>query len=148
MPYEIIERDYLVSDNKQKLDIPFIHNYLSKESYLAHNIPVDVVRRSIENSISFGVYHLGKQVGFARVTTDKATFAYLADVFIIEHYRGKGLSRMLLESIHAHPELQGLRRWMLGTRDAHGLYIKIGWTSIPNPDRFMQLHFPDVYIKD
>jgi GNAT superfamily N-acetyltransferase len=84
-------------------------------------------------------------VGFARVVTDKATFAYLADVFIIVSYRGKGLSKLLLESIHAHPEVQGLRRWMLGTRDAHGLYQKFGWTPIPNPDRFMQLHFPDVY---
>jgi GNAT superfamily N-acetyltransferase len=148
MPYEKTKDSYLVSDNKQKLNIAFIHNYLSRESYWAANIPLDVVERSIENSLSFGVYHLNEQVGFARVISDKATFAYLADVFIIEPYRGKGLSRLLLESIHAHPEVQGLRRWMLGTRDAHGLYQKFGWTSLPNPDRFMQLHFPDVYRKD
>jgi GNAT superfamily N-acetyltransferase len=148
MPYEIQKGDYLVSDDKQKIDLTFVHEYLSKESYWAQNIPVDVVTRSIENSISYGVYHSGKQVGFARVVTDKATFAYLADVFIIESYRGKGLSRMLLECIHAHPDVQGLRRWMLGTRDAHGLYTKFGWTPIPYPDRFMQLHFPDVYKKD
>ena len=145
MAYEIQKEDYLVSDDKQRLDITFIHTYLSNESYWAQNIPLEVVKRSIENSISFGVYHLNKQVGFARVTTDKATFAYLADVFMVESYRGKGLSRMLLEAIHAHPDVQGLRRWMLGTRDAHGLYEKYGWTSIPYPDRFMQLHYPDVY---
>jgi GNAT superfamily N-acetyltransferase len=148
MTYEIQKDDYLVSDDKQKIDLTFVHEYLSKESYWAQNIPVDVVKRSIENSISYGVYHSGKQVGFARVVTDKATFAYLADVFIIESYRGKGLSRMLLECIHAHPDVQGLRRWMLGTRDAHGLYTKFGWSPIPYPDRFMQLHFPDVYKKD
>lgn len=145
MAYEIQKDDYLVSDDKSKIDVRFVHHYLSSECYWSQNIPEEVVVRSIENSLSFGVYYVDRQVGFARVITDKATFAYLADVFIIEDFRGRGLSKLLVESIHAHPDVQGLRRWMLGTRDAHGLYAKFGWTAIPNPERFMQIHNADIY---
>jgi N-acetylglutamate synthase-like GNAT family acetyltransferase len=134
----------LVSDDQQKLDIPFIHQVLS-HSYWAENIPQATVEQSIRHSISFGVYLNEKQVGFARVISDQATFAYLADVFIVERYRGNGFSKRLMETIHAHPDLQGLRRWMLGTRDAHSLYRQFAWTDITHPELFMQKHDPNVY---
>lgn len=145
--YSAKKDNYLVSTDKSLLDVGMIHNYLSTESYWAMHIPLDVVERSVANSLCFGVYNGKEQVGFARVITDKATFAYLADVFIIETHRGKGLSKWLMETIHAHPELQGLRRWMLGTRDAHGLYEQFGWTRFDETlsRRFMQLHNKDVY---
>ena len=142
------EKDgYSISTDKAKLDIGVIHHYLSVESYWAKNIPLEVVQRSIDNSLCFGLYHQHIQIGFARLVTDKATFAYLADVFIIESYRGKGLSKWLVQTIQAYPEVQGLRRWLLGTKDAHGLYAQSGWTPIPEEmiSRFMQLHNPDVY---
>jgi GNAT superfamily N-acetyltransferase len=146
--------DYLVSTDPSLLDIDVIHNYLSKVSYWAANIPIETVRTSVDNSLCFGLYcdgkqnlPAGRQVGFARLVTDKATFAYLADVFIIDDFRGKGLSKWLMETIQSHPELQGLRRWMLGTRDAHGLYEQFGWTVLDEDTRkrFMQRHFKDVY---
>ncbi len=138
---------YSVSTNPTKLNISSIHNYLSIESYWAKGIPFDVVKKSIDNSLCFGVYKNNQQVGFARVVTDKATFAYLADVFIFPEYRGKGLAKWLMATIHAHPDLQGLLRWLLGTRDAHALYEKFGWTYVTEQisKRFMQLHNPDVY---
>ncbi len=138
---------YSISTDNAKLDMGFIHQYLSEESYWAQNIPLEVVRRSIENSLCFGLYHQDKQIGFARLVTDKATFAYLADVFIIEMYRGKGLSKWLIQFIHTYPDVQGLRRWLLGTKDAHGLYAQFGWKPIPEDliHRFMQIHNPEVY---
>lgn len=143
-----IEKDgYLISTDQGRLDIRLIHQFLSVESYWAKNIPIEVVERSIINSICFGMYGECGQIGFARLVTDKATFAYLADVFILPEHRGKGLSKWLIATIHAHPDVQGLRRWMLGTRDAHGLYAQFGWTPIPEElvTRFMQLHNLDVY---
>lgn len=143
-----IEKDgYLISTDPARLDITVIHQYLSEESYWAQNIPKDVVQRSIDHSLCFGLYYKEKQVGFARLVTDRATFAYLADVFILPDHRGKGLSKWLMETIHAHPDVQGLRRWLLGTKDAHGLYAQFGWTPLPEElaARFMQLHNPDVY---
>lgn len=139
--------DFLISDDRKLLDLDLIHQYLSQESYWAKGIPKDVVKRSIDHSVCFGIYTNQHQIGFARVVTDQATFAYLADVFILEEYRGKGLSKWLVETIHLHPDLQGLRRWLLGTRDAHGLYAKFGWTVFTEEvsKRFMQKHFPDVY---
>ena len=119
--YEARKESYLISTASSLLHMDVIHDYLSKESYWARNIPGDIVERSISNSLCFGLYEKDKQIGFARVVTDKATFAYLADVFIIENHRGKGLSKWLMEVILAHPALQGLRRIMLATRDAHGL---------------------------
>lgn len=144
---EFEKSGYLISTDHTKLDIGVIHQYLSEESYWAKHIPLEVVKRSIDNSLCFGLYHQDTQIGFARLVTDKATFAYLADVFIIELYRGKGLSKWLVQTIHAYPEVQGLRRWMLGTRDAHGLYAQFGWKPIPEEllHRFMQFHDPDVY---
>jgi GNAT superfamily N-acetyltransferase len=145
--YEKINNGYRISTDAGLLDIAIIHNYLANESYWANNIPVEVVEQSINNSLCFGLYHNLEQIGFARIITDKATFAYLADVFILEGHREKGLSKWLLTVIQAHPELQGLRRWMLGTRDAHGLYEQFGWSVLSEEirPRFMQRHFPDVY---
>jgi GNAT superfamily N-acetyltransferase len=134
---EIIKGDYSISDDKTKLDVAFIHHFLS-HSYWAENIPVAVVEKSIAGSMCFGVYHQQQQVGFARVITDKATFAYLADVFVKENHRGHGLSKWLVEVIMDNNDLQGLRRFMLATRDAHGLYAKFGFTPLTNTDRWMQ----------
>jgi len=123
------KNEFDISDDKKLLNIEYIHDYLSKKSYWAMDIPFETVKRSIEGSVCFGVYDKEKQIGFARVISDKATFAYLADVFIDEAYRGKGLSKWLMEVIINHPELQGFRRWMLATRDAHGLYEKFHSSS-------------------
>ncbi len=138
---------YSISTDPGLLNVSMIHRYLSEESYWAKQIPLSVVERSVANSFCFGVYHQNEQVGFARLVTDKATFAYLADVFILPEHRGKGLSKWLVQTIHAHPDLQGLRRWVLATRDAHGLYAQFGWKPLPEEivPRFMQLHNPDVY---
>jgi len=121
-----------------------IYAYLA-QSYWSPGIPREVVGRAIEGSLCFGVFHQGNQIGFARVVTDKATFAYLADVFILQPYRGKGLSKRLMTFILAHADLQGLRRFMLATRDAHGLYKQFGFAELANPARFLELHRPDVY---
>ena len=144
---DLEKQGYLISADPSKLDIAVIHQYLSRESYWAKNIPLQTVERSIANSFCFGVYYHDVQIGFARLVTDKATFAYLADVFVLPEHRGKGLSKWLIETIHAHPDVQGLRRWMLGTKDAHGLYAQFGWKPIPEEmmSRFMQLHNPDLY---
>jgi GNAT superfamily N-acetyltransferase len=138
---------YSISTDPAQLDIAMVHQYLSTESYWAKDIPLAVVQRSIDNSFCFGVYLGAQQVGFARLVTDKATFAYLADVFILPAHRGIGLSKRLIQYMQAHPEMNGLRRWLLGTRDAHDLYAQFGWKPLP-PElvpRFMQLHNPDVY---
>ena len=147
--YESRNGQYCISTNKALLNIECIHNYLSSESYWAANIPKEIVIRSVENSLCFGLYVEDTQIGFARIITDKTTFAYLADVFVLKEYRGKGLSKWLMQEIHAHPELQTLRRWILGTRDAHGLYKQFGWTNFTEEvaARFMQQHNPDVYKK-
>ena len=145
--------DYLINTDPAWLDLDVIHAFLSEHSYWARGIPRDVVTRSITNSLCFGVYSVEnngsnpnrRQVGFARVTTDRATFAYLADVFILPEHRGQGLSKRLMEAILIHPDLQGLRRWMLATADAHELYRGFGFTSLAQPERFMQRHDPDVY---
>lgn len=138
---------YAISTEKHRLDIFCIHHFLSKSSYWAKDIPIEVLQRAIEHSICFGLYHHDKQIGFARVVTDQATFAYLADVFVLDEYRGKGLSKYLMEEIHQYPLLQGLRRWMLVTKDAQGLYQQFGWELIPETviGRFMQIHQPDIY---
>lgn len=147
--YESRKEDFLISTNPALLDIAVIHQYLSGQSYWAEGIPLEAVKKSIDNSLCFGLYHGRQQVGFARLVTDKATFAYLADVFILEDHRGRGLSKWMIQMIHDHPELQGLRRWMLGTRDAHGLYQQFGWAPLGEEAcrRFMQRHNKDVYRK-
>ena len=130
--------DYTISTDKAQLDIALIHRFLSQESYWAQNIPLDVVQRSIDNSLCFGVYHHDQQVGFARVITDQATFAYVADVFIVPEHRGQGLSKQLMTVISDWPTLQGLRRWMLATNDAHALYRQFGFAALDQPDLLMQ----------
>ncbi len=147
MHYQATKDDYIISTDSSLLNVGVIHNYLSNESYWANNIPAEVVEKSINNSLCFGLYYNDQQIGFARVVTDKATFAYLADVFIISVHRGKGLSKWMMEVIQSHPELQGLRRWMLGTRDAHGLYEQFGWTVLDEDTRkrFMQRHNKNAY---
>ena len=149
----MVNTEYLISADPAQLDLHLIHQFLSEHSYWARGIPREVVARSIANSLCFGVYVVEnptpipdlRQVGFARVTTDRATFAYLGDVFILPEHRGRGLSKRLMDEILAHPDLQGLRRWMLATADAHELYRKYGFTALSNPDRFMQRHDADVY---
>ena len=128
------------------MDIDLIHSFLTR-SYWAEGISKEIISRSVEGALCFGVFENDKQVGFARMITDKATFAYLADVFIIDEYRGLGLSKWLMEVIMSHPDLQGLRRLMLATRDAHELYKKFGFTQLNNVDRWMHIHYPDVYKK-
>jgi GNAT superfamily N-acetyltransferase len=142
------KEDYEISTDKSKLDIAFIHTYLSKETYWAKNIPLEIVQQSIEGSICFGIFHNARQVGFARMVTDCATFGYLADVFIIDEYRGKGLSKWLMEEITNYPGFKNLRRWMLGTKDAHGLYKQFGFTEIQKPERLMQRIMFDSYPAD
>lgn len=136
--------EYTTSTEKSRLDVDVIHGFLTN-SYWAAGIPRAVVERSIEHSLPFGVYHGARQVGFARVITDYTTFAYIGDVFVIEEYRGRGLSKRLMEAVVNHPDLQGLRRWLLLTRDAHGLYEKVGFTPSRTPERLMERYFADVY---
>ena len=133
-----------IDSNPARLDMDVIHGYLTS-SYWAKGISRELVERAVRNSLCFGVYDGDRQVGFARLVTDQATFAYLADVFILESHRGRGLSKKLMAQIAADPRLQGLRRWVLATRDAHGLYARFGFTPLANPQRFMELHNPDVY---
>lgn len=141
-----IKDNYLISTDKSKLDITVIHGFLST-SYWAEEIPVEIVRKAIENSLCFGVYDGEKQVGFARVITDYATFGYLADVFIVESERGKGLSKWLVECILMHPQLQGLRNFCLMTQDAHTLYARYGFKNIPKPENFMAKKIDGIYKK-
>ena len=136
---------YFISTDKSLLDLSMIHDFLSRESYWAKNIPLETVRKSIEHSLCFGVFDANQQVGFARVITDFATIAYLGDVFILESHRGRGLSKRLMQTVVAHPELQGLRRWILATADAHSLYEKNGFTPLAKPDRWMEKFNPEVY---
>jgi GNAT superfamily N-acetyltransferase len=144
MTHEWRRGEYLTSTDKSRLDLTVIHGFLTT-SYWAAGVSMDVVRRSIEHSLAFGVYKGEQQVGFARIITDYTTFAYLSDVFILEPFRGQGLSKWLMDVIVAHPELQGLRRWTLHTRDAHGLYCKVGFTGSAYPDRYMERFSPNVY---
>ena len=128
---------YLVTTDKARLDLEVVHSFL-KTSYWAAGIPAEVVRRSVENSLAFGLFRGDEQVGFARVVTDYATFAYLADVFVLEPHRGHGLGKWMMKVVISHPDLQGLRRWMLATRDAHELYREYGFTELEEPSIFME----------
>ncbi len=139
--------NFIISTDQAKLQVPVIHGFLANASYWAKNVPLAIVEKAIANSLCFGVYEDEQQIGFARVTTDYATFAYLADVFILESHRGRDLAKWLMTCIVSHPELQGLRRWMLATRDAHGLYEQYGFHPLEKPERFMELHHPEVYDK-
>ena len=137
--------EYTVSTDKTRLDLPSIHQFLSTQAYWSLNIPFTTVKRSVENSLCFGVYFGPQQVGFARVITDYATIAYLGDVFIIPEHRGKGLSKKLVDEIMTHPDLQGMRRWILLTGDAHGLYRQFGWEPIAKPELYMEIARPNIY---
>ncbi len=136
--------DIEISSDPERLDIDVIHRWLSEESYWAQGVPRELVERAVANSLCFGVYLGGEQVGFARVVTDWTTHAWLADVFILSPYQGRGYGKALVAAVLAHPELQGLRRWMLATRDAHGLYAQNGFTPVP-ADRFMERTRPNPY---
>lgn len=141
---EWTNHEFSISTDKNRIDIGVVHRFLST-SYWAQNIPLHVVEKSIRGSLCFSLFHQQKQIGIARVITDEATFAYLADVFIMESYRGRGLSKWLMEVIISYPGLQGLRRFLLATRDAHGLYRQFGFSALLPTDRWMQRHDPDAY---
>lgn len=144
----IYRGEFTISTDKAKLDIDAIHRFLSKEAYWSLNIPKETVTLAIEHSLCFGVYKLdGVQIGFARIISDFATIAYLGDVYILEAYRQKGLSKWLMETIMTYPGLQGLRRWILLTADAHELYRQFGWAAIADTTKWMELHNKDVYLK-
>ena len=132
---------YLITTDKARLDLETVHGFL-KTSYWAAGIPAQAVRRSVENSLTFGLFADEEQVGFVRVVTDYATFAYIADVFVLEPHRGRGLGKWMMEVVSSRPELQGLRRWMLATRDAHGLYREYGFAELENPQIFMEKYSP------
>ncbi|HEY0668146.1 MAG TPA: GNAT family N-acetyltransferase [Sphingobacteriaceae bacterium] len=140
--------DFLITTDKTKLDITAIHDFLSKHSGWSDNIPFDRVKTSIDNSLNFGLFHKNKQIGFARVISDFSTIAYLGDVYVLDEYRGQGLSKKLMEAIMGHPNLQGLRRWILLTSTADWLYEKFGFTKLPKPELYMELFNPDVYKTD
>lgn len=135
---------FTISTDPGRLDRPLVHEFLAA-SYWAKGIPRETVDRSIEGALCFGLYERDRQVGFARVITDRATFAYLADVFVLESHRGRGLAAWLMETILSDPRLHGLRRWMLLTRDAHPLYRKVGFTELAHPERVMEKVDSGVY---
>ena len=137
--------EFLISTSRERLDLDVVHGFLTN-SYWVKGIPREVVARSIEHSLCFGIYDGdGAQVGFARVISDFATIAYIGDVFVLETQRGRGLGKWLMECITRHPALQNLRRWILTTRDAHALYSQFGFTPLKTPERYMELHRPDIY---
>lgn len=137
--------EFLISTDKQRLQVDVIHKYLSEDSYWAKGRGREDTEKAIENSICFGVYYGSDQIGFARVISDKATFAYLGDVFILPGFQKKGLSKRLMEAILSHPELQNLRRWILATADAHGLYAQYGFNELKYPERWMERPAPWAY---
>src|SRR4029079_4228943 len=135
-----------ISTEKSKLQIDIIYRFLSEESYWARTRTPEQMRRGRDNTLRFGVYRGQRQIGFARVISDLATFAYIGDVFVLPEYRGRGLSKWLMQAMLEHPDLQGLRRWVLATRDAHGLYAQFGFAELVHPDRWMERSAPDAYI--
>ena len=138
--------EYSISTDVNRLDLTVIHQFLAN-TYWAKDIPFTVLQNSIQNSLVFGLYKDKQQIGFGRVITDYSTFAYIADVFVLESFRGEGLGKWLIETIISHPELRGLRRWLLVTKDAHELYQKVSFNEIKNPSRFMEIVDLDVYKK-
>ncbi|HEX8143433.1 MAG TPA: GNAT family N-acetyltransferase [Pyrinomonadaceae bacterium] len=147
MAHEWVRGEYSISTDKARLDLQAIHDYLSNTSYWAKGRSAETIERSIENSLAFGIYRGRELVGFARVITDYATFAWLADVFVLDEARGKGLGKWLVEVILSHPELQGLRRWLLATKDAHELYRRFGFEELKRPERWMERHDPQTEEK-
>jgi GNAT superfamily N-acetyltransferase len=143
-PVEATRGEYVVSTDKRRIDVKSVHEFLAS-TYWSPEIPESVLRRAIAGSICFGIYRGREQVGFARVITDAATFAYLSDVFVLEAHRGRGLAAWMMEFIMAHPSLQGLRRFSLSTRDAHALYRQFGFETVANPDQQMEILRRDIY---
>ncbi len=137
--------EFTISTDKELLQFDVIHKFLAEDAYWAKTRTPEQTQTAIENSICFGLYHADRQIGFARVVSDMATFAYIADVFILKEFRGQGLSKWLMEIIIAHPDLQGLRRWLLATYDAHGLYRQYGFDGLAFPERWMERAAPDAY---
>jgi len=142
---EITENGFIFSDDNNLVDVKTVHNYLSTQSYWAKGIPLNIVQKSIANSLCFGVYKDGKQAGFARWVTDKSTFAYLCDVYVEEEFRGLGLAKKLMSLMLFHPDLQGLRTYSLATLDAHNLYAQFGFKPLSAPEKLMEIRVHDVY---
>jgi N-acetylglutamate synthase-like GNAT family acetyltransferase len=137
---------YAISDDAARLDLDCIHAFISRESYWARGIPRELVAKTISHSLCWGVYDTGGQVGFARVISDRATFAYLCDVYVEPEHRGRGLSKALVAAVLAHPDLQNLRRWMLVTADAQSLYEQFGFRVVTKPECHMEIHRPGIYM--
>jgi GNAT superfamily N-acetyltransferase len=142
---EITSGEFTISTDKGRLDVDLIHRFLTEEAYWAANRTPQQTRTAIENSLCFGAYLEDRLVGFGRVVSDHATFAYAGDVFVLGEYRGRGLSKSIMQAMVSHPELQGLRRWILATRDAHGLYEQFEFSSLRHPERWMERTAPDAY---
>lgn len=138
--------DYTISTERARLDLRVVHRFISEESYWGRGRALEVVRRAVENSLPFGIYRDAEQVGFARVVTDYATFAWVADVFVLAEHRGRGLAKWLMEVVIAHPDLQGFRRWVLATKDAHELYRPFGFRELHRPERWMER--PDPHMAE
>ncbi|MBD1425752.1 GNAT family N-acetyltransferase [Sphingobacterium arenae] len=145
---EITFDDFTITTDKSKMDIVAIHDFLSKYSGWSDNIPYERVKTSIDNSLNFGLFHNGKQIGFARIISDYSTIAYLGDIYVLDIYRGQGLSKKLMDAVIKHPNLQGLRRWILLTSTADWLYEKYGFSKLPKPELYMELFDPNVYKTD
>jgi len=145
---EITFGNFTITTDKSKMDIIAIHDFLSKYSGWSDNIPFEWVKTSIDNSLNFGLFHNNKQIGFARIISDFSTIAYLGDIYILDRYRGQGLSKKLMDAVIEHPNLQGLRRWILLTSTADWLYEKYGFTKLPKPELYMELFDPNVYKLD
>ena len=144
---EVTFGEYSITTDRSKLDIAAIHDFLSNHSGWGTNIPVETVQKSIAHSLNFGLFHFSAQIGFARVISDFATIAYLGDVYVLSEYQGRGLSKRLMDAVISHPELQGLRRWILLTSTADWLYEKYGFTKLPNPEMYMERFDPAVYTR-
>lgn len=139
-----VMRRYQISTETDQFDLELIHRFLAA-SYWARGMPRATFERCLRYSLCFGAFCGGQQVGFARAITDRATFAYVADVFVVPEHRGRGVAKRLIQAMRAHPDLQGLRRWLLATRDAHGLYLSFGFTPLANPEDYLTIHDPKVY---
>jgi GNAT superfamily N-acetyltransferase len=137
--------EFEITTDQARLDLDVIHDYLARQSYWARGIPRPTLEKSVRNSLCFGLFEATRQVGLARVVSDYATIAYLGDVFVLPEYQGRGLAQWLMQCVVAHPDLQNLRRWILVTKDAHGLYRKYGFAQLAQQQNFMELHNPDVY---
>ena len=141
------DNGFCISTEKARLDLKAIHHFLSTQAYWSLNIPLSRIEGAVANSLNFGLYLQERQIGFARVVSDFTSVAYLADVYVLPEFRGQGLAKWLMQTIMSYPELQGLRRWILSTVDAHGLYKQFGWVPVAYPDRWMELHNREVYSK-